>query len=194
MRGVDMLSWIAFGLGVVTVALVVRRSVWNYPFGIAMVTAYAVIFAREHLYSDALLQGFFLVANIAGWAMWSRNRQRRGTIIVEIMTRGARLRWFAAWGVMTAGWGWAMARFTDAHFPWWDAGIAIASVIAQILMVRRRLENWAVWIAVDIGSIGLYAAKALWLTMLLYAVFLALAVAGHVGWARVLRDQEGNGG
>lgn len=194
MRGVDMLSWIAFGLGVVNVALVVRRSVWNYPFGIAMVAAYAVIFARERLYSDALLQGFFLVANVVGWAMWSTSRQRRGTIVVETMTAGARLRWGGAWVVATAEWGWAMGRFTDAQFPWWDAGVAIASVIAQILMVRRRLENWTVWIAVDIGSIGLYAAKALWLTMVLYTVFLGLAVAGHVGWARVARDQEGNGG
>jgi nicotinamide mononucleotide transporter len=75
-----------------------------------------------------------------------------------------------------------MHRFTDAAFPWWDAAVAMLSVAAQILMSRRLIENWALWIAVDVLAIGLYAAKDLWLTALLYAIFLFLAIWGLIGW------------
>ena len=75
-----------------------------------------------------------------------------------------------------------MHRFTDAAYPWWDAGVAILSVAAQILMSRRLIENWVLWIAVDVLAIGLYAAKDLRLTALLYVVFLALSVWGMIDW------------
>jgi nicotinamide mononucleotide transporter len=79
-------------------------------------------------------------------------------------------------------WGWGMHRFTDAAFPWWDASVAILSVAAQILMSRRLLENWVLWIAVDLLAIGLYAAKGLQATAWLYAIFLVLAIWGLIDW------------
>ena len=82
-----------------------------------------------------------------------------------------------------------MHRFTDASFPWADATLAITSVAAQILLSRRAIENWWLWIAVDIGSVGLYAAKGLWLTMLLYAIFLGLAIWGLIDWRAAERRQ-----
>ena len=82
----------------------------------------------------------------------------------------------------TIVWGWAMHRFTDAAYPGWDAGVAILSVVAQILMSRRLLENWLLWIAVDVLAIGLYAAKGLQLTALLYVIFLALSLWGLLDW------------
>ncbi|MGZ8310507.1 MAG: nicotinamide riboside transporter PnuC, partial [Allosphingosinicella sp.] len=85
-----------------------------------------------------------------------------------------------------AGWGALMHAFTDASYPLWDASVAILSIFAQILLARRYLENWLVWILVDLISIGLYAAKGLWLTTLLYVIFLALATLGFVQWRRTL--------
>lgn len=177
----------AFVLGVVNLVLLVRRSIWNYPFALAMVALYAQVFFTAKLYSDALLQIFFFVVNLYGWWQWSRSRAREGSIRVESMSDRARLGWFAGCAVGIAAWGWLMHRFTDASYPWWDAGVAIVSIAAQIMLAKRWFENWVLWIGVDVVSVGLYAAKGLWLTMVLYAIFLMLAVWGLLEWRATRR-------
>ena len=178
----NTLELIAFVLGIINVTLVVRRSVWNFPFGMAMVSLYAIVFWRERLYSDMLLQCFFLVVNAWGWRMWAINRAGAGEIVVEIMDARERVVWLLAWLLISLAWGIGMARWTEADLPWLDAGIATASVAAQVMMARRLLENWVVWIGVDIASVGLYAAKGLWLTLVLYVIFLGLSFWGLVDW------------
>ena len=177
----------AFVLGVVNIVLLVRRSIWNYPFALAMVALYARVFFAAKLYSDALLQVFFFIVNLYGWWQWRRSHVREGDILVELMSNRVRLGWAAGCAVGIAVWGWLMHRFTDASYPWWDAGVAIVSVAAQIMLAKRWLENWVLWIGVDLVSIGLYAAKGLWLTMVLYAVFLALATWGLIDWRNTRR-------
>ena len=176
------LELVAVILGVINVTLVVRRSVWNFPVGIAMVTLYAHIFYETKLYSDALLQGFFLIAQIYGWRAWVRAGGMLGKIDVVTLRTGERLAWLAGIALATAGWGWLMHRYTDAALPWCDAGVAMGSVAAQVLLARRAWENWVLWIAVDVVAIGIYAAKGLGPTAALYAVFLILSVWGLRDW------------
>jgi len=178
----------AFILGVLNVLLLVRRSIWNYPFGIAMVSLYAVVFFEAKLYSDALLQIFFLVVQIYGWMHWVRARAAEGEIRVETLSNPARLAILAAAAAATIGWGSLMQAYTDASYPFWDASVAMLSVTAQILLARRYLENWALWVVVDLLSIGLYAAKGLWLTLILYVIFLGLASWGLWQWNKVRRQ------
>lgn len=181
------LEAVACALGIACVVLVVLRRVANYPFGIASVAAYSVVFFEAKLYSDALLQLFFVAVNIYGWRNWSRNRAQEGGITVERMSLFDWARWMGGGALATAVWGALMHRYTDASYPWPDAGIAITSVAAQILMAQRKLENWWLWIAVDLASIPLYAAKALSLTMGLYVIYLLLAVWGLFDWHRAWR-------
>jgi len=178
----SLLEAIAVALGLINVVLVVRRSLWNYPFGIVMVVLYAHIFFDARLYSDALLQLFFFLVQIYGWMHWARVAARTGDVAVVRLTQPARLGWVIGCAVATAIWGWGMYHFTDAAYPWWDGGVAILSVAAQLLMSRRFLENWVLWIAVDVLAIGLYGAKDLWLTAGLYGVFLLLSIWGLIGW------------
>ena len=103
------------------------------------------------------------------------------------MSGVSRLRWTTGCLVAILLWGGAMQHFTDASYPWADGAIAIVSIAAQILMAQRKLENWWLWIAVDLASIPLYAAKALSLTMGLYVVYLALATWGLIDWHRARR-------
>ena len=175
---------VAAGLVVVTVALVAVRHVWNYPVALVAVVLYAWIFAGARLYSDALLQGFFFVANLYGWANWARSRADAGEVVVERLDPATRLAWATGGAAACATWGLLMHRYTDASYPWWDAGIAIASVAAQLLQARRAIESWWLWIAVDVASIPLYAAKELWFTCALYGVLLGLSVYGLLGWRR----------
>lgn len=185
------LEIVAFVLGVINVTLVVRRSLWNYPFGLAMVTLYAKIFYDTKLYSDALLQIFFFVVQIYGWIEWRRSENVTGEVAVTRLTPTARIAWLVLIAIGTAGWGAFMHRHTDAAYPWWDGSIAIMSVVAQMLMARRYIENWVLWIALDVSAVALYAVKGLSLTAVLYVIFLALSVWGLIDWHRAEVKQHG---
>ncbi|MFN3433224.1 MAG: nicotinamide riboside transporter PnuC [Sphingomonas sp.] len=175
---------LAAALVVVNVALVAQRSVWNYPVALVAVAIYGWVFAEARLYSDALLQGFFFAANLYGWANWAKSRAQAGEVVVERLDAGTRAGWLVAGAAACLLWGMLMHRYTDASYPWWDGGIAIASVAAQLMQARRAIESWWVWIAVDVASVPLYCAKGLWFTAALYAVLLGLAVWGLVDWRR----------
>jgi nicotinamide mononucleotide transporter len=174
-------------LGLVNVTLIIRRNVWNYPFGIVMVILYAKIFFDYRLYSDALLQIYFLVIQIYGWWYWLRGRDDRGLVIVVRLpvTQFPYYAVIAIFGLAILGT--SMDKFTDADYPYWDGSIAILSVLAQFLLSRRRLESWFLWIAVDLLAISLFWVKGLYPTSALYAVFLVLAAIGLFNWTRAWR-------
>lgn len=186
----NWLEWVAAGLGVINVGLLVRRSIWNYPFGLAMVTLYFFVFLQAKLYSDMLLQPFFFAVQVYGWWNWVRSRQESGEVRVETLSLRDRLLWAAATVAASMAWGMAMHRFTDAAYPFIDAFVAGASVSAQILLARRKLENWLVWILVDIVAIGLYWSRGLQWTAGLYCLLLMLCIAGFVDWRRKLAEQR----
>ena len=173
--------------GLLNVGLIIRRSIWNYPFGFAVVTLYAFIFYEYRLYSDALLQVYFFVIQIYGLWNWLAHRQEDGRVVVERLTSRETMLYggltLAGWVVLSS----LMHRFTDASFPWWDGAIAALSVLAQYLLSRRKLENWVLWIAVDVLAIGLFWVKGLQPTAALYVVFLCLAITGLLQWRRAAR-------
>ena len=187
----NSLEALAVLLGLINIVLIVRRSVWNYPFGLAMVSIYAWVFVQPdvRLYSDALLQIFFFVVQLYGWWNWSRAQADSGEVRVLLLPATGRVAWIAVITVATLGWGALMHRYTNAALPWWDAFIAMTSVAAQLLMARRFLENWILWIAVDAIAIGVYAAKGLMLTAFLYAAFLVLSAVGLMSWRKALRGE-----
>jgi nicotinamide mononucleotide transporter len=175
---------IGTALGVLGVWLMIRRNVWGWPVGIVQVAIYAWIFYDAKLYSDAILQIFFFALQIYGWWFWIRGGAQRHEPPVTRLRRAAVVGWIAAGLVLTAVHGWAMARFTAAALPWWDAFILVFSLIAQWLQARKHLECWAAWMLVNAVAIGVYWAKDLRLTAGLYVVFFGMAVAGHIAWRR----------
>ncbi len=182
-RRVTLIETIAVILGLANIILVVRRSLWNYPFGIAMVSLYAVIFFEARLYSDALLQIFFLALNLYGWLNWTRAKDDAGVPVRWLGPRG-----FLIWGgtglAASLLWGLLMHRQTDAASPFWDAGVAMLSILAQLLLARRYIDNWVWWIIVDCLAIPLYWTKGLHQTAGLYVIFLVISIAGLVQWMR----------
>lgn len=186
----SIIEWIATVLGIACVGLGVVRSVWTFPFGIVSVVLVGIVVLRERLYSDALLQVFYVAANLYGWRNWSQARAVAGTVRVEVMRPVQRLHWLVGGIVATLVWGALMHRYTDAAYPWWDGGVTVVSLAAQVLMARRRLENWWLWIAVDVAAMPLYAIKGLWLFAGLYLIYLGLSVWGLIGWTREWCGEE----
>jgi nicotinamide mononucleotide transporter len=181
------LEFTAALFGVVNIILIIRRSVWNYPFALVMVGLYGVIFWDLKLKSDAGLQVFFFVVNLYGWWNWKQNAADVGTVKVLRLTRFHHALWIAGSVVATLGWGAMMARLTDASYPYWDAAVAMLSVAGQILMTRRYIENWHWWIVVNIISMPLYYIKGIYYTVGLYGLFLILAVIGLAEWRKAER-------
>jgi nicotinamide mononucleotide transporter len=183
----SLVEWVAAALGIACVALAAKRNLWTYPTGIVSCALVGIVVWEAKLYSDALLQLFFVVVNGYGWWNWRKAMRETGELPVEWLTARERWGWGAGIAVATLVWGGLMHRFTDASYPWPDAAIAITSVVAQILLARRKVDNWLMWIMVDLASIPLYAAKALWIFAALYVAYLVLAVWGALDWWKVRR-------
>ena len=179
------LELLAVLLGLANIVLLVRRSIWNFPFGIAMVSLYAAIFFDKRLYGEAGLQVFFAVVQVYGWALWARASGAEEAVVVRWLGWPARAAWIAAIIVLALALGITMHRLTNAAMPYPDALVTSASIAAQFLLSFRRIENWVLWIAVDAGAIVLYILRDLDLTAGLYAAFLVLSVLGLRAWIRV---------
>src|SRR5206468_551426 len=106
---------------------------------------------------------------------------------VERLSTPGRVVWALASIVLILAWGTGMARFTNAAFPYLDGANAVISIVAQILLSFRKIENWPLWILVDVIAIGLYIARSLWATTALYVLLLGMSVWGWIEWARVER-------
>lgn len=175
---------VAAFLIVINVALVALRSIWNYAFGIVGVIVYGWFFYHQRLYSDALLQVFFLVAQVYGVVGWSRNAAAEGEVTVGRLSTAARWRWVGGIVLASVVWGTLMHRYTDAASPWLDAAVAMTSIAAQLLMAQRRVENWWLWVAVNLLSITLYASRGIWITFVLYLALLMVSLWGLARWRR----------
>lgn len=184
MVGSRPIEIIAVVAGLCNVLLIIKRSLWNYPFGFLMVLLYAKIFYEYQLYSDALLQIYFFFIQFYGLWYWLKGRQDDGRIVVvplpETQYFNYLLTAIVAWLVLST----AMSQLTNAAYPYWDGAIASLSVLAQFLMSRRNIESWYLWILVDVLAIGLFVVKELQPTAALYAVFLVLAIIGLIQWRK----------
>lgn len=177
----------AFGFvtGGACVWLAVKQNVWNWPIGIANNVLYVVVFLQARLFADMSLQVAFAALGAYGWYAWLRRDARSETLRVS---RTPALAWIVcgvAVAALTAILARYLARVNDAA-PFLDALTTTLSLGAQYLMTRKYVECWAVWIAVDVISIGLYAYKHLGLTALLYAIYLAMCVVGARDWKTLL--------
>jgi nicotinamide mononucleotide transporter len=181
---VSTVEIIAAILSLIAILLVVKRSMWNYPFGIAGVILYVQVFFAAKLYSDALLQIYFVILQLYGWWNWTQHRDSVGLAIVGRLEARGRRQAVLGVALITLALGFGMSRYTDAALPWWDAAIAGLSVVAQILQSLRKLENWWLWIATNIIAIGVYFTKALYPTTILYIILLGLAIVGLQTWRK----------
>ncbi|MFK0009797.1 nicotinamide riboside transporter PnuC [Paenarthrobacter sp. NPDC090520] len=188
-------SWIeviGFVTGAACVYGVARQKLWSWPVGIVNNIAFMILFLGAGLYGDTALQVIFGVVGAYGWFNWIRGN--RSTAVKDDLPIRDASRAEIAWGVgitavATALVGWMLAVETNSTVPWPDAFILAASLVATYGQAKKILQQWYVWIIVDIVSIPLYFVKGLALTGILYIGFLALCIYGLVDWNRARRLQ-----
>jgi nicotinamide mononucleotide transporter len=189
-------TWLELIAVVLSIAMVwcnLRVDPTGWPLAIVSSALYAVLFASSRLYGEASLQLLFIAVSFWGWWQWLRGRGRDGAPLrVHALSRSQRLS-VAAWSL--AAWpllGLLLHRYTDSDVPFLDALPTAGSVAGQFLLGRKLIENWPVWLVVNLFSVGLFAFKALWLTAALYALFAALSVAGWRAWRARLAASGGS--
>ena len=191
-----------FALAVVMVVCSIRELHWSWPLAIVSSALYFVVFRGSQLYGEASLQVVFAVLALWGWRQWLQQVPAAApqtpadaapvdtlaptpshTGISRLSPRG---RWHALvaslllWPLVAL----FLRRFTDTDVPWWDGFTTALSLVGQYLLGRKFIENWAVWLVVNTVSIGLFAYKGLWLTVLLYGIFAVMSVIGWRTWQR----------
>jgi len=180
------LELVAFVLAIAMVVFNMRVNPLGWPLAIVSSMLYFFLFWNSKLYGDASLQIFFVVIAFWGWWQWLRGTADDGSAL-RVRELGPRQRWQLL-GVLAVAWpatGLFLKNFTDTDVPWWDAFPTAGSVLGQWLLGRKYVENWLAWIVVNVVSVALFAYKGLWLTVILYAVFVVMSVFGWRAWRRL---------
>ncbi|MBI3569040.1 MAG: nicotinamide mononucleotide transporter [Gemmatimonadetes bacterium] len=181
------MNWLettAVAFGIVSVFLSVRQNIWSWPTAIVNVLLYVLVFRDAKLYADMGLQVVYLALSVYGWYEWLYGGEHRTHLKVSRLT--------ARTGIVLAGiavacvalLGTVLYRSTDEALPYVDSATTSTSLVAQWMMTRKVMENWMVWMAVDVVYVGMFVFKHLYLTAGLYAVFFVLAAMGHREWKR----------
>ncbi|QAY74929.1 nicotinamide riboside transporter PnuC [Agromyces protaetiae] len=179
---------LGFATGAACVLLAARRNVWTYPLGIANNLVFIALFFGTGLYAAAGLQIVYLAFGVHGWWRWTRGEEHDRLFVARTPRRA--VPWLVGAGVAgTALLWWVLATFTDSQVALADAATTSASLVAQYLLNRKRIENWLVWIGVDIVFVGLALWTGLWITAALYVLFIGLCVGGWRGWRKIEREQ-----
>jgi nicotinamide mononucleotide transporter len=175
-------------LGIVTVYLSTIENIWSWPTALLNAGAFAVVFLRSGLYSDAGLQVIYLILSIYGWYEWLYG----GKGHTELHVTSTPLRqWPILIAIGVAGWiGLATltSRIPGAALPYADAALTVTSLIAQYGLTRKYIENWLLWIVADVFYIGMFISKGLRLTAINYAIYLVLAIMGYASWRKSRRQ------
>lgn len=214
--GYDM-SWIEaistlFGLLCIWYAS--QEKTINYLFGLLNVSLFAILFYQIQLYGLLLLQVFFFVANVYGWYAWTRPNEQGETLEVRWMSPKKQtvtlvisivavalmtlyidpifvalthvsLELLSVFGVVLPA-----PELEPDSYPFWDAAITILSIVAQILMTRKYVENWILWVVINLLSIGVYTAQGVYALSVEYLILLFIAIHGTREWVATAKQRK----
>ncbi|MEN0056331.1 MAG: nicotinamide riboside transporter PnuC [Mucilaginibacter sp.] len=179
---------IAVITGLLCVYLAAVNNIWNWPFAIISVAIYIFIFFEAHLYADMGLQFYFMAMNIYGWYHWSHKPASELKAPVILIKKQEVVVAIVAIILFTFILG-SVLQYTTASFPYLDSFCTACSLVAQYLLARKVLQNWLIWIFVDIIYVGVYVFKDLHLTAVMYAIYVAIALLGYLDWRKEYRKQ-----
>ena len=189
---VTWLEVIAFVLALANIACNVFEIHWGWPLTIIASVLYAWLFYASKLYGEAGVNVFFAVAALWGWWQWLRGHRSGSHAplrIARLDSQGIVIT-VAGWAVAWLGCALLLRAITDSDVPWADGFVTAGSVVGTVLLGRKFIENWPIWLIVNAASVALFAYKGLTLTVVLYVIFFGLAIWGWIGWRERLARSE----
>ncbi|PKO96146.1 MAG: nicotinamide riboside transporter PnuC [Bacteroidetes bacterium HGW-Bacteroidetes-7] len=196
-QSIDVVGSLAGVTGVICVVLVARGNILNYIFGVVNVSLYAFIAYKAGLYGDAALNAlYYFPMQFIGWYSWVRRREEAESVTVVARRMVARERVYLALTsiFLTALVAWILYLFNDPQ-PIKDSATSVLSVIAMFLMVRRFMEQWTLWVAVNIISIVMWSIALIngeshsALMVIMWIFYLANSINGWITWIRLSKNK-----
>lgn len=189
---VSWLELIAFTLALINISCNVFEIHWGFFFSIFASGLYAWFFAFTGIYGEASVNVFFALVAFWGWWQWLRGHRpnQSGPLRVARLSDSQRLYLVIAWLVLWTVCALLLCHIASSTVPWWDGFVTAGSIVGAVLLGRKFIENWPVWVLVNTVSIGLFFYKGLLLTTGLYVIFLGLAFAGWRRWHANLDDSR----
>ena len=180
-----LLEIAAIAFTLVNVWLAIKENMWTWPTGIVSVILYAIVFYQSRLYANAGLQVVYFALSIHGWYEWLHGGVNKGELRVRRTTRRQWIGCAIAGVLLTVLLMWLLRRVSGSA-PFSDALTTAFSIVGQWMLNEKLLENWLIWLAVDIVYVPLFAASGRIGSALLYAFFCVLCVKGLIDWKRSL--------
>jgi nicotinamide mononucleotide transporter len=185
---VNPLEISGFIFGIAGVYLTLKEHIWCFPVGLLNVIISLFLFYEQQLYADALQQIVYILLLSYGWHEWLNGKRDEGLPVTTVSLRlwaGVILTFAGATLVL----GYILQEYTNASFPWLDSGASSASFIAQWMIARKKIENWLIWMLVNIVYIGIYINKNLILYALLFGLYFILSIWGYREWRKQLTPE-----
>jgi nicotinamide mononucleotide transporter len=176
---VTILEFASVVASILAISLGIIGTRWAWPFWILGSVLYGWLFLEFDLLASAALQLIFIVAAIWGWFGWGSKGAQPG-----FLANKSRSYWLVFALVAWAGLN-PLLKELGAVATYLDSFIFVGSFVAQVLMVKERIDAWVVWIAVDVVGTIHYARQELYFTALFYALLVAMAIQGWVRWKRM---------
>lgn len=186
------LEIIGFVFGVAGVWLTTREKIWCFPVGLVNVIVSLFLFYDQKLYSDVLQQVVYIVLLSYGWYNWKNRNLQSVELPITRSSPKLLLNCILAIAAMTYIMGTLFKLYTEASVPYWDALATAMSFTAQWLVAKKKIENWLLWMDVNILYIGIYIYKELYLYVILFAIYFVLAIAGYFRWKKMIPENVVN--
>jgi nicotinamide mononucleotide transporter len=164
--------------------LTAKQSIWNWPLGLISVSAFIVTFYNAKLYPDVGLHIIYFMMGIYGWFNWG---QIKNDLSITGITLNEAVAWITIIPFGSISIGYFFSTYSQSDAPYIDSTITVISLIANYLLCRKILENWILWMIVDVIAVGLYSYKGLYLTAGLYVTYLIICVIGYKSWKKELQ-------
>jgi nicotinamide mononucleotide transporter len=179
---------LAVVFSLICVLLTIKENIWQWSVGILGVIFYLVVFYQAKLYANMWLQVVFIALQIYGWYEWLYGGKDKGELKISRSSFARNCFLMIAAILGTAAMAFSFAKLTDNAMPFADSAATVLSLIAQWMLAKKYLENWLVWILVNVITIVLGISQKLYLTAGLYLVFFILAIIGFLEWRRTYRN------
>ncbi len=182
-----MLQIVGVMLGLIYLYLEYKANIWLWVVGLIMPIVHGALYYRSGLYADFAMELYYIAAGLYGLYMWQcKPKSSNKQLNIGFTPARVWLMVVATYAVAHMVIYWVLATFTDSTVPFWDSLSTALSIVAYWMLSRKYVEQWLVWLLVDVITVGLYIYKDIPLTASLYALYSALAIAGYIRWRKVV--------
>lgn len=175
-------------LGLLYLWLEYKANIWVWIIGAIMPLVHGILYLTSGIYADAAMQLYYVAAGIYGLVVWRRAPKTKDDGIIKHTPRGWIVRLVAVYVLLHVAIYLFLAECTDSRVPLFDSMSTALSIVAMWMLSRKLVEQWLVWLVVDMISVGLYIYKGIPITAALYTLYCVLAVVGYMRWRRVARE------